>query len=94
MLIKEGLSYDYVNSKWSCRYPWIKDPYSLPNNYTLARAILFSTEKRLLKLGNDHCNAYQAEMTKNKELGVTRKLSFEERTNYKGPIFYIPHTVC
>ena len=92
MLIKEGLSYDHVNHKWSCKYPWTKDPYLLPNNFAMAKAMLFSTEKRLLKLGSDYCDAYQAEMVSYKDRGIARKLSIEERKNYKGPVFYIPHT--
>ena len=92
LLIKEGLSYDHVDQKWSCKYPWIKDPYLLPNNYSLASAMLNSLEKRLIKSGKDYCDAYQNEMVSNIERGVFRKLSIEDMRNYKDPIFYIPHT--
>ena len=92
MLIKEGLSYDHVIHKWSCKYPWTKDPYLLPNNCSLAKAMLLSTEKRPLKLGSDYCDAYQAEMVNYKDRGIGRKLSIEERKNCKSPVLYIPHT--
>ena len=92
MIIQQGLSYDHINQKWSCKYPWIKDPYCLPNNYSQAKAMLCSTEKRLMKRGDEYCKAYQTEMENNRVRGVARKLSREERNNYKGPIFYIPHT--
>ena len=61
-LITEGLSYDKTNLKWSYRYPWIKDPFNLPNNYPLAKACLVSTEKRLKKSGSVYWEAYKNEM--------------------------------
>ena len=91
-LITEGLSYDKANLKWSCRYPWIKAPFNLPNNYPLAKACLVSTEKRLRKSGSVYGEAYKNEMQSMINRGAARKLSKEEIRNYKGPVFYIPHT--
>ena len=45
-----------------------------------------------MKRGDEYCKAYQTEMENNRDRGVARKLEREERNNYKGPIFYIPHT--
>ena len=39
-LIENGLS--HANDKWTARYPWIKDPSELPDNYTAAYSMLKS----------------------------------------------------
>ena len=91
-LITEGLSYDHNKLRWFCKYPWIRDPFQLPNNFPLGKACLKSTEKRLKKLGPTYCEAYQNEMQSMIDRGAARKLSMDELQNYKGPVFYIPHT--
>ena len=91
-LITEGLSYDHEKLRWSCKYPWIKDPFQLPNNFAMGKACLKSTEKRLKKLGPSYCDAYRNEMQSMIDRGVSRKLSIDEIKNYRGPVFYIPHT--
>ena len=46
----------------------------------------------MTKLGLTYREAYQLEMHGMVDRGASRKLSLEERMNYKGPVFYIPHT--
>lgn len=37
-LIERGLSYDDGNKTWVASYPWVKDPFKLPNNFKSALA--------------------------------------------------------
>lgn len=44
-LIEQGLVYDQANNFWVVKYPWIKDPINLPNNFPPAVYRLKATEK-------------------------------------------------
>ena len=46
-LIRQNLRYDEDNKRWITKYPWIRDPNLLPNNYSSAFATLKSTERTL-----------------------------------------------
>ena len=37
-----------VDNKWASAYPWMRDAIDLPDNFTVAAAMLYSTAKRLL----------------------------------------------
>lgn len=90
-LIKKGLQYDDESKQWTVCYPWVKDPSNLPNNVSSAIARLNASEKKLLKLGKNFCEAYQAQIDDMVKRGVARKLSWREITQYRDPVFYIPH---
>ena len=55
-LIEDGLirHADY----WEAKYPWIKEPSLIGNNYNVALSMLKSTERRLLK-DRSHAETYQ-----------------------------------
>ncbi|XP_043208348.1 uncharacterized protein LOC122373955 isoform X1 [Amphibalanus amphitrite] len=90
-LIKDGLVYDHKRGKFTAHYPWIRDPNELPNNVTIAEARMRATERRLLKMGNDHAKAYDAQIRDMVARGVARKLSREEMLHFEGPIHYLCH---
>lgn len=73
MQITNGLSFDVAEGRWVVSYPWVKNPNLLPNNVSLAIARLIATEKRLSKLGHDHCRAYQNQIEDMIVRGVARK---------------------
>lgn len=82
-LITKGLQYDEDSKQWTVCYPWVKDPLNLPNNVSSAIARLNASEKKLLKLGKNYCEAYQAQIDDMVKRGVARKLSRGEITRYK-----------
>ena len=88
-LIERGSRYDEEKSMWITSYPWVKDPQSLPNNYTAALGRLRSTEKMLAN--DDHAKAYCTEMANMVERGVARKLTKSEVKCFTGPVHYIAH---
>ncbi|XP_043233388.1 uncharacterized protein LOC122387340 [Amphibalanus amphitrite] len=61
-LIKSGLTYDPEQRKFTVHYPWIRDPMKLPNNVKAAEANLRATERRLIKIGAPHAEAYNDQM--------------------------------
>lgn len=61
-LIEQGLVYDQTNNFWVVKYPWIKDPINLHNNLPTAVHRLKETEKRLSKLGPEHCRLYKEQI--------------------------------
>ena len=69
----------------------MKDSSNLTNNVSSAIARLNASEKKLLKLGTNHCEAYQAQIDDMVKRGVARRLSQREITQYKDSVFYIPH---
>ena len=48
-------------------------------------------ERRMIKLSEDHQQAYRSQMKDMKKRGVCRKISDEERRTYRGPVHYIHH---
>lgn len=90
-LIEKGLSYDEKCKRWIAAYPWIKDPYKLPNNVKAAMARLLSTEKRLHRLGKEYSRVYHEEIEDMQKRGVAVKLTEQDLKRYDGPIHYIPH---
>ena len=73
LLIKNGLRYDSTQNKFTAHYPWIRDPYELRNNVIAAEARLRSTERRLMKMGVKHAEAYDEQMQDMIKRGIARK---------------------
>ena len=90
MLIKNGLSFDVQQRCWVAKYPWIKDPSSLPENRYVAFATLKSSEKRLMK-NLLHADTYKRQIEDMLNREVARKISEDELKEYSGPKFYISH---
>ena len=67
-LIEKGLE----DGCWTATYPWIRSPSDLPDNRSVAVAILKSTERRLLK---DSCivKQHQEQMEEMVMNGVAKK---------------------
>ena len=87
-LIDGNMKYIQEEKKWEAGYPWIKDPYDLPDNKCAALAKLKSTEKRLLK--DKNCaQIYQQQIDDMISRGVARKVNSEKLSEYNGPIHYI-----
>ena len=83
-------SCEKVGKQWMVPYPWKKDPMLFPDNKPLAMKRLESTE-RCLKKDPEQGEAHDKQKVQMKEMKFSRKLSKEERDNYKGPVHYIPH---
>ena len=88
--IEKGLKYNEDLKVWVASYPWIQDPYSLPNNFNAVMGRLVSTEKKLLT-DEKYAESYQNEIDSMLMRGVARKLSERELTQYTGPVHYIAH---
>ena len=87
-LIEEGLALQ--DDKWTARYPWIRHPDELPNNYTAAFAMLKSTERRLKKNAS-HMELYKQQIQDMLDRGVAEKIRRDELQFYEGPIYYLSH---
>lgn len=87
-LIESGLT--RKQHHWEVRYPWIKDPESLKDNYHAAYGMLKSTEKRLTR-DKERAAVYQEQMEDMLTRGVASKLTAAEIQEYQGPVQYISH---
>ena len=75
---------------WEAKYPWIKDPKTLADNYHVAHGMLKSTEKRLMR-DKERAAVYQEQMEDMLNRGVASKLDPSEIAAYQGPVQYISH---
>ena len=89
-LIEKNLGHDAKEKFWTAKYPWIRDPFDLPDNNRAAFGMLVSTEKRLSK-NKKHTETYQQQIQDMIDRDIARKLAQEELQKYKGPIHYISH---
>lgn len=89
-LIRQNLRYDEDNKRWITKYPWIRDPHLLPNNYSSALATLKSTERTLRK-DSAWAKIYADQIRDMEQRQLCRKLTKLEQENWNGPIFYISH---
>ena len=76
---------------WTVKYPWIKNPADLPNNYYSVFARLKTRENRLRKKGSTYAAEYDKQITDMVDRGAAEQLSGAELQGYDGSIFYIPH---
>ena len=88
-LIDKNMKYIQEEKKWEAGYPWIKDPYNLPDNKCAALTKLKLTEKPLLEDKN-YAQIYQRQIDIISR-GVARKVNSEELSEYNGPIHNIAH---
>ena len=86
-LIESGLTHD--GHRWLSRYPWLKDPEELPNNYGAALSMLKSLEHRLNK-SKRHL-VYQEQIRDMLNRGVAERVTEEELAAYRGPVYYLSH---
>jgi len=87
-LIEDGLS--HTNDKWTSRYPWLRDPAELPDNYTAASSMLKSLERRLMKNAN-HKQIYKDQIQDMIDRNVAEKIEKDEMLSYHGPVYYLSH---
>ena len=78
------------DNKWTSVYPWVRDAMDLPDNFRVAAALLYSTEKRLMR-SPGIASMYQEEIEKMVSNGYVRIVEDKELLNHKGPIHYICH---
>jgi len=86
--ILKNLSHDAKEQFWTAEYPWIRDPFDLPENRRAAFGMLISTEKRLPK-NKKHVEIYQQQIKDMIDRDVARKLTREELQKYKGPAHHM-----
>ncbi|XP_033127836.1 uncharacterized protein LOC117125439 [Anneissia japonica] len=75
---------------WVVPYPWVKSPENLCNNERQCFAKLCSLEKRLQKTPSN-ADQYNKAIHDLVDKGFAKKLTYEEKKNYHGPVHYIPH---
>ena len=88
-IIENNLKLCPITKTWTTQYPYKVDPAILANNEQQAESLAISTENRLIKTGT--LPAYNEAFRDLVERGVIEELSEEEKTNYKGPVFYTSH---
>ena len=79
-----------MEDHFEAKYPWIKDPKLLPNNYSVALKRLQTLEKRLTK-DPKTCDVYNEQILDMLKRKVARELTDEEICKYEGPVHYITH---
>ena len=89
-LIRSNLHYEPDNKRWVTRYPWIKNPADLPDNYQAALVTLHNTERTLRK-DPTWARIYSEQIHDMVSRDVARKLSPQELQQWDGPHFYISH---
>ena len=70
------------------KYPWRKDPSSLPDNYAQVLKKLESTKQRLVKQP-EHPLSYDMQVKEMELLKFSRKLTEKEKSERKGPVHYV-----
>lgn len=83
-------SCELQRNKWIMKYPWKRDPSCLPDNYVQVLKKLESTERRLMKQP-DHANSYNMQIKEMEEMKFSRKLTEQEKREWKGPVHYVAH---
>ena len=89
-IMRDNLTLDTDENKWSTPYPYLKDPAKLKPNRDQAVAFLKKLEKRLEKqpeVKEQYCKQFQELI----DLGIYKELSEGEMRLYDGPVFYITH---
>ena len=88
--IRNSMTLDSIRNQWVTKYPYKVDPSILQDNEEQADALLYKTEKRLLR--NQTVNdIYCAQFEDAIQRGVYREIPQEELESYDGPVFYITH---
>ena len=87
-LIDNGLT--HADGRWTSRYPWIKDPTELPDNYPAASSMLNSLERRLMKNAT-HMQTYKDQIQDMIDRNVAEKIDASEMSTYPGPVYYLSH---
>ncbi|KAL9964667.1 hypothetical protein ACROYT_G028342 [Oculina patagonica] len=77
-------------NKWIMKYPWKRDPSCLPDNYVQVLKKIESTERRLMKQP-DHANSYNMQIKEMEQMKFSRKLTEQEKREWKGPVHYVAH---
>ena len=72
------------------KYPWKRDPSSLPDNYLQVLKKLESTERHLMKQP-DHARSYDRQIKEMEDMKFSRKLTEQEKNKWEEPVHYIAH---
>ena len=87
-LIEEGLN--HTGDHWHAKYPWIRNPEELIDNYQYVFARLKSLEKQLSK-HPERSKMYKEQIEDMINRNAARKLTKKEIAEYTGPVYYAPH---
>ena len=93
LMIRSNLVHDPVLKVWTASYPWVKDPKTLPDNYSSAIGTLRSTERSLMK-DPGWAESYQNQIVDMVDRGVVRKLTPLELEDWKQPFFIYKSFSC
>ena len=74
-IILSRKKYDAGNMIWTVKYPWIKNPADLPNNYYSVLARLKTTENILRKKGSKYAAEYDKQITDMVDRGAAEQIS-------------------
>ena len=87
-MMEDGISFDDNIGKWRVKYPFLRDPRVLENNYRQVLRMMETLEKRLEKLGKiDEANEVFNKMV---EIGALEEIGAEELKMWSGPVHYLP----
>ena len=75
-------SCELQGNKWIMKYPWKRDPSSLPDNYVQVLEKLESTERRLMKQP-DHACSYDMQIKEMEDMKFSQKLTEQEKNKWR-----------
>ena len=89
-IMRDSLTLDPIQRKWTATYPCALDPTVLKDNKSQAIALTEKTEKRLMK---DQCmlQQYNDKFQEMIDSNVVVEIPKEEEENYDGNVFYVSH---
>ena len=87
-IMENGMQFDETIKKWRVKYPFLKDPNVLSNNFSRVLKMQEKTERKIAQAGLvDSCNEVFENMVK---LGALSEIGHAELHTWKGPTHYLP----
>lgn len=88
--MRENLRCDSDEKRWVTKYPWIIDPYDLPDNYSAALATLKHTEKVMSK-DETWATVYDKQIQDMVDRKVAKVLWKDEIDKWSRKVIYLSH---
>ena len=87
-MMEDNIQFDESIGKWRVKYPFVKDPRMLSNNYRRVLRMMETLERRLDKIGQtEAANEVFGKMIAN---GALEEIDARELKMWSGPVHYLP----
>ena len=87
-MMEDKMKFDHTIGKWRVKYPFLKDPRVLKNNYRRVLSMQERTEQRIIRAGIvEGTNKVFDKMVEN---GALKEIGHAELHTWAGPVHYLP----